>query len=382
MRFRSPLLVLLLVAAPGFADQVDRVVLRVNDTIATLDDYASRRDARIEAIDHAQGLADAERKQMLADVDKQTMREIFDELLILSRAHQLHVEVTPSQIDRAVDQARHRYGIQTDDQFAEALSQSGLTLDQFRERMKRSLLYDEVMQREVRPKVKVDDDMVAREYHAHPESFRVPEQRHLEEAIVRSAAAEPSAAESELATKIRDGLRSGWKLGDLVKKLDATDQVIVLDHDWIEAGTLDKPLEDAVWKLPAGGVAGPIEGRGGLHVLHVLDVRPPTEKPLEQVRDQIRNQLQNDQYDKASKELLDELAADAYIVEHLPPDTAGYREADVAADDPVRKLLRGATTVPRHGGAALQPEDTSPPPSEPPPSSPEAPSAAPPPAQN
>jgi peptidyl-prolyl cis-trans isomerase SurA len=379
MRIRSLLPLLLLVAAPALAEEIDRVVLRVNDAIATLDDYAARRDARIEAITHSPGMSDDQRKQLLSEAGKQTMREMFDEMLVLSRANQLHIEATPAEVDRAVDQARQRYGIEDDQQFSEALAQSGLSMDDFRERMKRNILYDEVMSREVREKVKVDDDMIAREYHAHPEHFQVPEQRRVEEAIVRSAGAEPAPAERELAAKIHDGLASGWHLADFVKKLGATDQVIVLDHDWIERGTLDKPLDDAVWNLAAGGVAGPLAGRGGLHVLQVVEIRPQTIKPLDQVRDEIRRQLQSEQYDKASRELLDQLAGNAYIVEHLPPDTAGYRQVDLAANDPVRKLLRGpnAPAAPSPDVAAPAPELPTPP-SDAPASTP----SAPPPAQS
>jgi len=363
---------LALLAAPAAADQVNRIVLRVNDTIATLDDYVERRNARIEAITQAPDLSDAQRHQLVSEAGKQTMLEMFDEMLVLSRAQQLHIQAAPADVDRAVDQARRRYGIEDDEQFAQALKQAGMTIDEFRQRMSRNLLYDEVMQREVRPKVKVDDEAVAREYHAHSERYQEPEKRHVEEAIVRTAGAQPSDAERDLARRIRDGLSAGGRVADVVKQLGADEQAIVLDHDWIEKGALAGPLDTAVWELGAGGVAGPLEGRGGLHILHVVEIQPAGARPLETVRDEIRNRLLSEQYDSASKKLLDDIAASAYIVENLPPEAAGYREATISDDDPVRKLMRGP---------AAAGEVASPPPSEEP-AAPSTDSSPPPAAQN
>ncbi len=341
MRIARVAVVALLVAAPLLAEEVDQVVLRVNDRIVTLEDYLTSRDARIDAITKAPDLSAEDRQKMIAESGQAAMRELYEEALVMSRADQLHITASPSEIDRAIDQTKHRYGLDDDQQFAQALAQSGMTLDQYRQRLARNILYDEVLQKEVRPKVKVDDEMVVRYYHEHPKEFAVPEQRHVEEAIVRSAAAEPSADERVLAAKIRDGLLDGKRVAEVVKALGAEDKVIVLDHDWIERGTLDKPLETAVWELGNDGTAGPLEGRGGLHILHVVDIRPASEKPLEDVREQVRLKLQQQQFNLHSKEFLDNLAASAYIVEHIPAAAKGYRDASIGVRDPLRELLRG-----------------------------------------
>jgi len=325
-------------SVPAAGEELDRIVLRVNDQIVTLRQYEERRDARLQAISAASDLSITDRRQAATDAGKATMHEIFQELLILSRAQQLHIEATPAKIDRAVDQTRRRYGIESDEEFERAIVESGGTMAQFRDRMARNILYSEVMQHEVSPKVKVDDEEVPRYWRAHPDEFAVPEQRHVEEAVIRDDSGLGVEERERRAAAIRDALVGGQSLADAV---GGDENVLTLDHEWIEKGALDATLEAAVWELPAGGVGGPVPARGGLHVLRVVEIRPATQKPLEAVREEILNKLRDQQFESESVKFVDDLAAHAYIVEKLPPDAEGYRDATTGDRDPLRALLRG-----------------------------------------
>lgn len=342
MRIASACVAVLLVAAPAAAEEINRIVLRVNDKIATLVDYEQRRAGRLEAIASSSELPLEERRKLSAEAGRTTMRELFEELLILSRAQQLHIEATPAKVDRAVDQARRRYGIESDEEMAEAIAQSGGTLEQFRERMARNILFSEVVQREVSPKVKIDDEVVARYWRDHPEEFGVPERRRVQELVVREESALSADERSALAVRLRDAVIGGRSVAEAVADAGVEGDVLVIDHEWIERGTLDTHLEAAVWELGAGGVAGPLPARGGVHVLHLLEVQPPSVRPLEQVRPQVLARMQEREFERLSREFMDELARSAYVVEKLPEDAVGYRSAESGERDPVRALLRGA----------------------------------------
>jgi hypothetical protein len=159
MRAASALLVLLLAVAPRpavGAEEVNRIVLRVNDHIVTLVDYLARRNARVEAIAAAPELALEQRRQLIAEAGRATLQELFEEALVLSRAKQLKLEPSPGEIDRALDGMRRRFGIQSDEEFARALAQTGATLADMRRRAARNLLFSKVVQQEVQPRIKVE----------------------------------------------------------------------------------------------------------------------------------------------------------------------------------------------------------------------------------
>lgn len=345
MRSASALVLLsltVLLARPAHAEDVDRVVLRVNDQITTLREYQERRDERLQSIAAASDLSLDARRQLAADAGKAAMNEIFEEMLILSRAQQLHIEATPAKIDRAVDQARQRYGIDTEEEFERALVQSGGTIALFRDRMARNILFSEVMQHEVASKINVDDEEIPRYWRSHPDEFVVPEQRHVEEAVIRDDSGLAADERAQRAAEIRTALLEGTPLTEAV---DGDENVIVLDHEWIEKGTLDATLETAAWELDAGGVSEPIAARGGLHVLHVIEIRPSSRKPIESVREEILGKLRDEQFETESRKFLEQLANTAYIVERLPEDAVGYRSEMSGSRDPLRELLRGADTA-------------------------------------
>lgn len=366
-RSASPLwLVLLSLASVARAEVVDRVVLRVNGEIATLVDYEQRKNDRVEQITHAAELSIDDRRKLVAEAGRATMKELFEELLVLSRAHQLHVEVTPAQVDRAVDNSKRRFGIESDADFEQALAQSGLTLAEYRQRASRSLLLNTVFEREVQDKAQIDDEAVARYWHDHASEFRTADARRVEEVVVRDDAGLAADARSALAAAIAGRAAAGAPLAEAARDAGGGDAVSApIEHGWIEAGTLAAELERAIWSLPAGGVSAPVAGRGGLHVLRVLEVRAPAPRPLDEVKEEIRARLGEEKFQQRLKEFLAEQAANAYVIESLPEDAVGYREAAVGSSDPLRELLRGAgaaaprVTVPAAGAA---PEANAPPP--------------------
>src|SRR6187455_1976343 len=162
IRFRgivSAALLVATIAAPAArAEEVNSIILRVNDEISTLYDYQERRDARLAAISEAKALAPEERKKYVEEAPRATMREILDELLLLSRARQLVIEPGPGEIDEAMDATRQRMGIPSEEAFRAALEASHMTIADYRDRTSRSIKANQVIQREVNPRVAVPDE--------------------------------------------------------------------------------------------------------------------------------------------------------------------------------------------------------------------------------
>ena len=332
----------LVAASPAPAEEINRIVLRVNDRIVTLHEYETRRAARVRAIEAASEL-DAEQKRTLTrEAGRSTLRELFEEVLVLSRAQQMRLVAEPAEVDRAVESAQRRFGIPDDAEFAQALAASGSSLEEFRARMARQLLLNQVAQREVAPKVKIDDEEIARYWREHPEEFTRPERRRVAEAVVREESAKPAAERRQLASRIRDAVVAGGSIADLVAEQGLADEVLVLDHGWILRGELEPTLDAAVWELDAGGVAGPVDGRGGLHVVHLLEIEPASVRPLEEVREAITEKLRDEEFVELSAEMVDQLSRTALIVENVPPDALGYRTVQVDEHDPLRALMRDA----------------------------------------
>lgn len=366
---------------PAGLEPVNRIVLRVNGQIATLADYRDRRDIRLEAIAQSPGLSTEERRRLGADAGRAAMREIYDELLVLSRAEQLRIRPTTGQVQAAIENTRRRMGLEDPEQFEAALASSGLTLAGFRERMEKNLAFNEVLEREVQAKVKVEDDVVLRLYRDSQERWRTAERRRVEELVVRDDASLGAAERAALAAELAAAVAGGEAMAAAIERLGGGAVAGPIDLGWVVEGELAPELDAAVQALTPGTVSAPVAGRGGLHVLRVVELDPATLRPFDEVKDQIRAEEGQVRFEAATRKFLTDLERTAYVVESLPEEAVGYRTlapADTEAEDalaafaPVRERTAPAAAPPASAAppAAAEGEPAPPAAPEPPPGEP------------
>lgn len=90
------------------------------------------------------------------------------------------------------------------------------------------------------------------------------------------------------------------------------------DLGWFSPGTMVPEFEDAMNRLPVGGVSEPVQSRFGVHLIQVVERR---EVPVEarQVREQARNVLRERKFDDAYNEWAKDLRDRSYIEFREPP---------------------------------------------------------------
>ena len=78
------LLLLMLAATAAVAEDVNRIVLRVNEEIVTLHEYEERKAGEISTILADQRLDSSQRQERLEQAGKVVMQSTFSEMLLLS----------------------------------------------------------------------------------------------------------------------------------------------------------------------------------------------------------------------------------------------------------------------------------------------------------
>src|SRR5262245_19941098 len=328
------------------AEVLNRVVLRVNDRIATLHDYRQRREEMVRDILRREQDPE-ERQRLLAQAGELVFADMFRELLLDSRADQLAVEISDAQLDAAIAQLKESYNIKTDQEFAAALAQSGLTEQQLRAQLRNTLRIQEVRGREVQSRVKVDEEDLRRYYRKNLEQFRQPEQVELNEVVVLDEGGAPAEERPKIAAAIRAKVTAGTPLADAVVEYaekGVTSSVIELG--WVSPGDLDKNLETAVWKLPKGSVSEPVAARGGLHLVQVIDRRESRIPPFSEVQAAIQQREQDRVFREEVTKYMTELEKKSLIVANPPEEAAGYRRQLATAPTEDVEGLAGAAPAP------------------------------------
>ncbi len=337
-------LALALDAVPARAgESINRIVLQVNDQILTLHDYQQRKSGEVSTVLANESLSMRERQERLGRLGPQVMQDIFRELLLTSRADQLRIFVSENDVEESVRSLAERQGIKDPKELALALANSNMTLEQLRDKMRRELLLNQVVSREVTSQIDVGEEELRAYYRNNKEQFTTPEKRWLKEVIVLESPERKDAELQQLAARIREELLAGDELESVIAPHEEAGETTgVIDLDWLERDELEPALAEIAFSLEPGAYSEPVESRGGLHILHLAGLEEPAVLPFEEVEGQILNRERSLRFNKALRDYLGRLEREAFIREDLPPDAVGYRSlaADFAAEEEEIQLFR------------------------------------------
>jgi peptidyl-prolyl cis-trans isomerase SurA len=133
---------------------------------------------------------------------------------------------------------------------------------------------------------------------------------------------------AELAAAIRRELADGATLAGLVATYrDRGLTSDVIDHGWVGPGDLAAELQSAVWDLAPGAFSEPVESRGGLHILEVVERQEAGLRPYTEVAERVRNVAFQVAFAEELASYLDELEEKAYIRLDPPLGAEGFRRA-------------------------------------------------------
>jgi parvulin-like peptidyl-prolyl isomerase len=352
--------------APADAAVVSRFIMRINDEVATLRDYEQRKAELEEMVLTRPDLTLQQRREALAQLGERVYRNMYEDLLLVSRAHQLGITVTDQQVDEQIVRIRERMELTSDEEFEQALAGSGMTQAQLREQTRKSLLLQTVLGREVYAKIEVDEEILRRYYRDHPEEFQVPERLHLRELVVLEDATPEADRRLELARAIRAEVLAGRPLDEVAAERSAAGATSgLIDHGWVAPGDLHPDLERAIWSLDTGALSEPIAARGGDHLVEVVAREPPFVRPFSEVSAEIEAKERERRAAREVEVYFARLEDEAFIDLDPPPEAAGFRR--LAAERPAAPELTappagdgGPPAAPEAEGAVPAAEETEP----------------------
>ena len=337
-------LCLTLAAASVGAVEINRLVLRVNNRVLTLAEYQTRRNERLAILQRSE-MPPAARQQALDKVGETVLLEAYEELLLLSRADQLGIDVSPSRLREAIESQRESFGFDDDQEFEIALIQSGMTRELFETQMRSNLILQELMATEVRPRVTLEEEDLRRFYNENRDLFTVPAARRVREIIVLESSGLSAGEQESTAAEIRARVIAGEDLAAAVVAYQERDMATgAIELGWVEEGDLESTLDEVVWGLEVGTLSQPVPARGGVHLIELLEVRERELKPFRDVAAEIEEQEGQRRMSEEMIGYVRELADRAYVVSRPPADAATFEPSLPSAPIDPLDPLRGFET--------------------------------------
>lgn len=301
--------------AKGERTVLNRVAAVLNGEVVTLRDLQDRAG---EEWRRAQAQpAGADRDQ----ASRRALRRAWDALvadkLFRAQAVTLQLEVSDAQVAGAIEDIKARN--QFDDaQLDLALAAQGLDRAAFKAQIKRELETMQVLNYQVRSKVKVTDEDLRNYYQTHPGAFGGAEELHVRHLLLPLPAdAAPAAVQAARGQgeRLQQRARAGEDFAALVREVSRAGDG---DLGWLRRGQIQKELEEAFVGLADGEVSKLVRAGPGLHLFKVEGRRRAGGKSFEEAKDDIRELLMQEQTSSYRDQYLAELKRDAVIEVRLP----------------------------------------------------------------
>ena len=335
---RQPLLLvlpsLLLLASPAPAEILERVVAKVNGDIVTLSDFQARQLAGAQAAHVGSDKIESFLRQNNARI----LQEAIDELLLSQRALELGMKMPAQVVREAIEGIKKENNLETDADLQEQLRREGMSMDDLRRSIERSIMRRQVLQREIEPKVTVSEQDAYAEYQARKAEFTKPATVTLEEILIKDEDAQAKA--EALVARARAGedfqalaraysqapsAKNGGELGRLSQ------------------GEMNPELEKSAFALAKGAISDPVPQGQGFRILKVVDKTEGGVVPYDEAKEDLRRKLGEDRISKEYQTYMDGLRQKAII-------TVMVREVPLQLSGPVpESVLLGTELL---GGSA------------------------------
>jgi peptidyl-prolyl cis-trans isomerase SurA len=296
---------------------VEEIVARVNNQIITLSDYQkAAAGLQQEAAQDCQNCSQMQIQAVVAEHQKNLLRDLIDQQLLIERAKDMEVSVETDLIKR-LDEVRKQNNLTSMEDLEKAVEQQGIVWEDYKTQMRNSLLTQEVIRREVGGRMNIGSDEVKAYYEAHKQDFNRPEQVALAELFLSTEgkSAEDIAAIRTKADDLHNRLVKGEDFDTLVKRYsEGSTAAQNGDLGEFERGQLSKQLEDAVFTLDKGQFTDVIQTKTGFEILKVLDHYQAGLQPLDKVEGEITNIIYRQKMDPAMRVYLAQLREESYVL--------------------------------------------------------------------
>ncbi len=297
---------------------IEEIIARVNNEIITRSEYEkARASAEDDAKQECAGKCTPEQLQAdIEDRQKNVLRDLIDQSLLVQRGKDMGVSVEPEVIKK-LDQIRIQNNLASMEDLEKAVSSQGANWEDFKNNIRSQILTQRVISSEVGSHITIGKEEVQKYYEAHQKEFIRPEQVALREIEVNTEGKKESEL-PDLKKKAETALqrvKDGEDFGEIAKRL--SDGSTAKQGGFLgvyKRGELSKQLEDIVFKMKKSGLTDVLDTKQGYLVLQVMEHYDEGQQPLSKVENEITDKLYSGRMEPALRDYLRMLREQSYVV--------------------------------------------------------------------
>ncbi len=292
------------------AHVVERIIARVNSEIITQRQFEREKTKLHDELSQQFNGADLDAK--INEESKNLLEHLIDTSLMVQKAKDEDVNVETDLIKK-LDQMRREDNLATIEDLQKDAEQQGVNWEDFKEQIRRQLLMQEVISRDVGSRIVITRKEELDYYNAHKNDFKSNGMIHLEDILISSDKYKPDEVEKR-AQAAEAELKGGARFSDIVKKYsDGNNAEQGGDFGYFKSDTVAPVIASAVSKLEVNDVSDPIRIKNGLLILRLKERFSPGIPKFEEVEARVQEVLYSQRMEPKLREYLTQLRKDSYI---------------------------------------------------------------------
>jgi len=261
---------------------LDRIVVVVDKAVIT----QSELDARMETI-KMRAIAANMRLPAEDVLQKQVLDQLISETLQLNMASRYGIEVSDNDVNMAVEDILKKQKL-NEAQLEQELAKEGMSLNEFRQSIRRDMKIGNVSQGIVRGRIRISEQEISNFLNSADAQFWVsPDYRlgHILIALPPAPEKEQVAAAEAKAQRIFEKLKAGANFEEMaIAESSGPAALKGGDLGYRKTAALPTLFAEIAPKLSIGEVAAPARSQAGFHILKLKDKRGETKQIVSQFK--------------------------------------------------------------------------------------------------
>jgi foldase protein PrsA len=217
---------------------------------------------------------------------ERTLEQLIQRKLVEQEAKKQNISFSDAEVEAKIDEELEKWkqDFGSEEQFELLLNQSGMTLEQLKESLKKELPFSMMLEKLFEDQIEITDEEIADYYEQYQHLFQEPEQVRASHILVD---------DEKKAQDLLAQLREGADFATLASEHSQDESTAKNGGDlgYFERGQMVEAFESAAFSMEVGEISDVVESEYGYHIILVTDKVTEVQRSLDEVRDQIYDDL-------------------------------------------------------------------------------------------
>ena len=254
-----------------------------------------------------------------ASQEKSAAKKLIDDeigrTLLVLKAKDSGINITKDMLEKRLKEVQAKF--RSNAVFEHKLADRGMTLDQYRAELETDLYMDQIIKKEIEPKIKIPENETRDYYEKNKNKFESQEKVRASIILLKFNPKEGKAGEQKALKKfesILDQVRNGADFSAMAKKF-SQDSLASKGGDlgFFARKQMLPAFSQRAFKMKAGEVSDIFRTGHGFHILKVTDKKPAEASPFEAEKEKIKNFLIQKKVSQATRDYIEVLKKQAKI---------------------------------------------------------------------